>query len=151
MNYRTTLLASLLVMSFQCKLAIAGPSADLWISDVEGRLGKVNLSTGNLTYIGTAGGLVFGDIAFRRDGKLFAVGVPTGYSTVNLYEINPTNGKATIIGSTDNYELNSLTFDTDGTLYSASNALYTINTSTGKASLVGSGEPLTNLLAISLL
>jgi hypothetical protein len=109
-------------------VAHAGPT--LWIDDVSGKLGKIDVETGVAQIVGQ--GTVMSDIAFSPDGQLF------GVAFNSLYKIDATNAQSTFVGNLGT-SLNSLVFAPNGTLYGANNSLYTINPSTGAASLVGNG------------
>ncbi len=104
----------------------------LWVSDLSGGLGTVDVQTGNVNFIGNTGVAMF-DIAFAPNGDLY--GTANGSS---LYKINPDTAASTFIGSTGTF-INSLVFDSAGTLYGANNALYTLDINTGASSLVGNG------------
>jgi hypothetical protein len=103
----------------------------LWIDDVSGRLGKVDVATGDVTVVGNMG-VVMTDIAFDPTGNLY------GISFNKLYQINKDTAAPTPVGNTG-ITSNSLVFDADGTLYTANNALYKLNPSTGAATRIGSG------------
>jgi hypothetical protein len=112
--------------------SVGGPV--LWIDDVSGNIGTVDVSTGTATLIGNSG-VILTDIAFDPSGNLW------GVSFTNLYSINKVTGLATNIGSLGYYGNNALVFSSTGTLYSASDTstdLYTISTSTGQATSIGS-------------
>src|SRR5213595_1687921 len=105
--------------------------AKLWICDSAGEIGTVDGITGMVTLVGNAG-TVLTDIAFNPQGQLFGVDFNA------LYSINTQTGAATLIGNLNvgSAEMNSLVFDSSGTLYASSTQtkqLYTINTQTGQA------------------
>jgi hypothetical protein len=110
----------------------------LWIDDASGNLGTVDVTTGNVNYIGNMGS-VMTDIAFDPTGQLY------GISSSALYQINTSTAAATMVGSfgaaaaMSSTTINSLVFSSSGTLYAAGSALFTLNTSSGAASFVGFG------------
>ncbi|MFP5392351.1 MAG: PEP-CTERM sorting domain-containing protein [Gammaproteobacteria bacterium] len=103
----------------------------LYVNDVNGSLGTVDVATAHVSIIGNTGQWLT-DIAFDPNGNLY------GITFNQLFSLNKQTGAATLVGNL-NTSLNSLVFGSDGTLYGANQALYTINTTTGAASLVGSG------------
>lgn len=111
-----------------------GGSNDLWIVDKDGGLGYVNVTTGQLTYIGNMG-VVLTDIAFDPQGNLY------GISFGDLYSINKQTAQVTMIGSHNNGTgaKNSLVFSSDGRLFAAWDALYTLDVATGTSTLIGNG------------
>ena len=127
---RTVAIAAL-VLGTALTATIPGQAASLWIDDSTGTIGKVDLTTGAVTLIGSAG-VALTDIAFSPTGQLY------GIDFNRLYSINSTTGAASLIGSTGQ-SLNSLVFSAAGTLYSANTFLYTLNTSTGAATAIGRG------------
>lgn len=116
-----------------CLAIAANANADpvLWVDDSSGKLGKVDVSTGAVTLVGTMGA-VMTDIAFDPSGHLY------GITFGALYSIDAATAATTFIGNLGT-SLNSLVFSSIGTLYGANSSLYTINTATGVASLVGNG------------
>ena len=120
------LAAAVITIASTCSAAVAGPI--LYIDDVDGKLGTVDVSTGAVTVIGNTGRSLV-DIAFDPTGKLF------GITFSQLFSINTTTAAATLIGNLG-AELNSLVFGADGTLYAANSSLYKINVVTGAASKV---------------
>jgi hypothetical protein len=110
--------------------AHAGPI--LYIDDVAGNLGTVDVQTGEAKVIGFTGRSLV-DIAFSSNGDLY------GITFSQLFKLDKTNGKSTLVGNLGT-SLNSLVFSKDGTLYGASNGLYTINVNTGAATAVSNGN-----------
>lgn len=110
--------------------AQAGP--EVWVSDGNRMLGRVDVTTGAVTLVGDMGRTMW-DIAFDPLGNLFGLADGTA-----LYRINRSTAAATFVGNLGT-TLNSLTFSPSGTLYGAASQLYSINTSSGVATLVGSG------------
>lgn len=110
----------------------------IWIDDSLGNLGTVDVATGTANLIGNMG-TVMTDIAFDPTGKLY------GISSSSLYSIDTTTAAATLIGGSfsawSSYgTLNSLVFDSTGTLWAASRALFKVNVSSGALSYVGAGN-----------
>ncbi len=122
-----TILAILFTLSISIPLTYAGPT--MWVDDVYGNIGTVDVSTGTTTVIGNAG-VQLTDIAFDGSGNLYGITFDT------LYSINKTTAAAAPIGNLGvGQDVNGLTFSSGGTLYAsgASGNLYTVNTSTGAA------------------
>lgn len=112
--------------------AVASPI--LWIDDEQGGIGKVDVQTGAVTYVGNAG-VALTDIAFDRGGTLWGIGFN------NLFKVNTATGVATLVGPTGIPQGNALVFSTTGVLYASSATtplLYTVNTTTGAATSIGS-------------
>lgn len=120
-----------LVVIFGSGLVAVRAEPTIWLSDLSGNLGTVDMATGDVNIIGNTG-IAMTDIAFDANGKLY------GVDFTNLYVIDRGTATATLIGPTG-FTLNSLVFGVDGTLYSAIDQLYTIDVSTGAASPVGAG------------
>lgn len=121
-------------------LAITLPSAAahgadpvLYIDDSSGRLGTVNIETGQVEVKGLMGA-VMTDIAFAPDGVTL-YGIDFGSS---IWQINPQTAQSTFVGSTGVF-LNALVFGPDGLLYAASptTGLYVLDVMSGSASLLG--------------
>lgn len=114
-------------------LAIVASAAQadpvLWFSDSAGRLGKVDIASGNATLVGNMGEQMT-DIAFSPSGQLF------GTTFNSLYSINSTTGAVTFI-SNHFRTINALVFGQDGTLYGAGSSLYTFNPTTGANTFIG--------------
>ena len=103
------------------------------VHDSSGNLATVDVQTGTVSVIGNMGA-VFTDIAFDTSGDLY------GITFTGLYSINPTTAVATFIGPTGLSGGNALVFDSNDTLYAASNntlGIYTLNTGTGASTLLG--------------
>jgi hypothetical protein len=77
-------------------LAFASLSASaqnlLYITDINGKVGTVNLTTDSVTVLGSSG-VVLHDIGFTSNGSLYAA------TSTSLYSMNSTNGSTTLIGS----------------------------------------------------
>ena len=111
-----------------CAAAVS-PSGTLYVLENGSlkRLFTVNVATGALTLVGTVQAVVR-SIAFASDGTLYA-----GFSS--LYKLNPANGAtvATVGALGSSGYLNSLFFDTTGTLFGSTpgGAMLWINYETG--------------------
>lgn len=128
-----TLLKLTILPVVACLSAQALGDPILWISDITGRLGTVDVATGQSQVIGPEGVFIT-DIAFDAQGDLW------GVSFNNLYRINTDTGAAMLVGATGIPNGNALVFGSDGTLYAAgaqSTSLYSINTATGAATALG--------------
>jgi hypothetical protein len=113
--------------------ALAHADPIIWVDDSVGNIGKVDVPTGAVTFVGNAG-VVLTDIAFDPKGNLY--GIDFG----NLYSISTTTGAATKIASLSGAlagGANALVF---GTLFSAgftSTHLFSINPATGATTDLG--------------
>ena len=116
-------------------MAVSSAQADpiLYVSDGSGRLGKVDVATGGVSFIGNTG-VVMTDIAFDPSGNLY------GVSFTDLYSIDKSTAAISHIGSHGISGGNALVFGADGTLYAAGavSSLYTLNTTTGASTNIGS-------------
>jgi sugar lactone lactonase YvrE len=110
---------------------VANAAPVLWSGDSSGRLGTVDVATGDVNVIGSMG-VTMTDIAFDPDGNLW------GITFGSLYKIDKTTATSTLVGNLGT-SANSLVFNSSGVLYTANSSLYTIDTTTGAASLVGNG------------
>jgi hypothetical protein len=128
-KYSLTRAASFIAGLLATGFATAAPV--LWVSDVNGNLGTVDVATDKVKVIGNMGH-VMTDIAFDPMGHLYGI----GYSA--LYSVNPSTGASTLIGNMGG-TFNSLVFDASGKLYAAGTSLYSIDVTTGQASLIGKG------------
>lgn len=124
------LYAAVFAASFLVPIVV-NASPVLWSGDSSGRLGTVDVATGNVNVIGNMG-VIMTDIAFDPNGNLW------GITFNNLYKIDKTTAESTLIGNLGT-SANSLVFDSSGVLYTANSSLYTVDTSTGSTSLVGNG------------
>ena len=102
----------------------------LWVGDIFGTLGTVDVATGDVTIIGKMEKTMT-DIAFDPSGNLY------GIDGVRLYSIDKTIAAITLIGGP--VFANSLVFGSDGTLYTATSSLLTVDPTTGSSTLIGSG------------
>lgn len=127
---KTHHLGALAVATMIAGTASAAPT--LWVGDSTGKLGTVDVASGNVTVIGNMGALMT-DIAFDPAGNLY------GITGSQLFKIDRHTAVPTFVGDLGAVSVNSLVFDGSGILYGASSSLYAINTSTGAATLVGNG------------
>jgi hypothetical protein len=116
-------------------LGAAGPAQAnpiIWIDDVNGVLGKVDVATNAVTVVGNTGQILT-DIAFSPAQNLF------GITFSALYSINQATAAATLIGNLGVSDVNGLVFGENGTLYGSalSGGFYNINPATGAATLIG--------------
>lgn len=125
-----------MVTLFTCMLisgiAQAGPI--MHVHDRLGRLGTVDVDTGDVNVIGSMGQTMT-DIASDTSGNLW------GITFTGLYSIDASTASTTFIGNHGISGGNALVFGTDGTLYAAGNTtnnLYTLDTATGSANNLGS-------------
>lgn len=131
MKYKLLRSAVLLFGLFFGATVLATPI--LWVGDSSGKLGTVDVATGNVNVIGNMGATMT-DIAFDGSGNLY------GITFGSLYSINTSTAASTFIGSMGfGGARNSLVFGADGTLYAANSNLYTLDVSSGASTLVGSG------------
>lgn len=115
----------------------------IWVADVLGRLGTVNLGSGAVSVKGFMKNgsrtVVMTDIAFCPGGALYGI---TFGSDRRLYRITTTtNPRATPIGSHGQSGLNALVCDAAGQLFAHSfntARLFKVNKSTGATTVVGS-------------
>jgi PEP-CTERM motif len=104
----------------------------IWIDDIGGVLGKVNIATSTVTVVGNTDHILT-DIAFSPAQSLF------GITFSALYSINQATAAATLVGPLGVSDVNGLVFGADGTLYGSglSGGFYSINPATGAATLIG--------------
>ncbi len=130
------------VLAGFCLIAILGATiasaTPLYLADSASHLLRVDVATAQVEEVFDAG-VQFTDIAFAPSGELY--GVTSAY----LYEIDPTTGWSTLIGShgfggpSSSYGIDSLVFGPDGVLYAAgNNILISIDTLTGVGTRIGS-------------
>lgn len=122
---------------FNPSVARAG-DVTMYVVDSVNNLLTVDVETGTAHRIGPTSAQ-FTDVAFSPNGRLYGV---TGRY---LYEIDPTNGWSTLIGSHGFGEpgssdgIDSLTFDANGMLFAAGNdILISIDPRTGVGTRIGS-------------
>jgi hypothetical protein len=133
---RPAVLAAAAVVACSSTAAMAvGPS--LWVSDVDGNLGVVDVSTGNVSIIGNTGFLLT-DLAFDSNGDLW------GMNFTSLYRVNTTTAAATLVGSHGVPTGNALVFGPTGSAFEGmllaagrDGNLYSLNTSTGAGTSLG--------------
>lgn len=129
-------------LSMAVSAAVAAPI--MYVHDVSGNLGKVDVVTGNVQVIGNMG-VVLTDIGFDPAGNLY------GLSFTGFYTVDQTTAATTFVGNHGVGGANALVFSTTGTAYAAGSGnanLYTINpltgagTNLGNIGIVGSGGDL---------
>ncbi len=121
-----------------------------------GKLYRLDLSTGDTTYIGTASGVVYSGLSFQpMTGELWASVRPAVVNRDRIYKVNTSTGAATVVGNTgDGLITPSISFSAEGTLYGLKSSpqnstLITIDTATGAGTTVGlTGVP--GLLALAM-
>jgi hypothetical protein len=138
--------------------AIAFDATDsLYGGTTGGKLYRLNLATGDTTYIGAAPGIVYSSLAFSpTTGLLWASVRPTIGGKDRIYTVNTTDGDTTLVGSAGvNTVIPHIAFDPTGNLYALSgistqtNSLYTLDTLNASATLVGS-TGMQGILAITM-
>ena len=117
------------------------------------QLASVNVQTGAATPIGSPAGVPLEAMAFGPDGTLYAA----NFNTNSLYTVNPSTGKATLVGSQPGLlKFNSImdmAFDSaNNTMYAIAappsctgSSFYSINLTTGVGNLI-SNVPADNCL-----
>lgn len=108
---------------------------------VTSQFARVNVRTGDVSYIGQPYPIHMSGPVSDRDGNLYAMGFSNGpnhqppdvfIGDRYLYRINKRTGVATKIGDTGLRDIMDLSFDPSGRLYATTmNQLYVINTWTG--------------------
>lgn len=114
--------------SAACTTALAVPP--LWISDLDGTLGSVDLSDGAVTIVGQMR-VIMSDIAFDASGQLWGVSAASA-----LYRIERNTAAVTLVRGIDQH-VNSLVFGPDGQLYAANTELMTLNPQTAAVTFIG--------------
>jgi hypothetical protein len=115
----------------------AHASPIIFVDDVRGQIGTVDVATGTSTVIGLSG-VILTDIAFTSTGAMFGIDFTT------LYSINQGTGLATAVGGLGVGGMNALVGNGAG-LLAASNLngnLYSVNTATGIATTLTGSNPL---------
>lgn len=113
-----------------------------------GRLYRVNITTGDTTYIGTASGVVYAGLSLNPiSGELWASVRPPIVGRDNIYRVNPATGAAMLVGATGGGNVTpSLAFDARGKLYGMKgtatqiDTLIVIDTTTAFGTRIGSME-----------
>lgn len=106
-------------------------STIIYVSDLSGRLGTVNVTTGTSTLLGNSG-VALTDIAVTSTGTML------GIDFNNLYSVNKTTGSATYIGPLGYGGMNALV-GRGGGLVAASRlttALYAVNAASGASTVL---------------
>jgi hypothetical protein len=106
----------------------------------ESYLGSINVTTGSLTTIGSAGVFLF-DLAYdATTSTMYALGnTDQDFSNFDLYTINLTTGAGSFVGNVG-YDYTGLACSPAGTLYTYNGWIHTINKSNGTTSTVGNAE-----------
>jgi hypothetical protein len=126
--------------------AIAFADANtLYAGTGNGRLYRVNVTTGDTTYVGTAS-IVYAGLSFNPiTGTLWASVRPPIIGRDNIYKINTTTGAATLVGSTGGGNITpDIAFDAQGKLYGIKgtatqvDTLIVIDTTTAFGTRIGS-------------
>jgi hypothetical protein len=133
------------------------PGDTLYGGSMTGRLYRINPTTLDTTYIGTAAGIVYASFSFSpTTGTLWASVRPPIANRDRIYTVNTRTGEATLVGSTGDGAITpSITFSPLGTLYglkgfsSQINTLISIDTLTGVGTTIGS-TGISGLLAIAM-
>jgi photosystem II stability/assembly factor-like uncharacterized protein len=137
--------------------AIAFAADDsLYGATTTGRLYRINLATGDTTFIGTSG-LNYSGLSFSpTSGLLWASVRPPITNRDHIYTVSTGTGQAIFIGATgDNAITPSIAFGPDGTLFglkgisSQTNTLIVIDTLTAAGTLIGATN-VSGLLAITM-
>lgn len=127
--------------------AIAFNAGDtLYGATTTGRLYRLNLTTGDTAYVGTASGIVYSSLSFHPlTGVLWASVRPSVINRDRIYTINTSDGSATLVGSTGfNLITPHIAFDALGNLYgiirtgTTVNDLISIDTDSARGSIIGS-------------
>ncbi len=111
-----------------------------------GRLYRINLTTGDTTYIGTASGIVYAGFSFNPfTGALWASVRPPIVNRDKIYKVNTATGAVTEVGSTGGGNITpDITFDARGILYGIKgtatqiDTLIVIDTTTAFGTRIGS-------------
>lgn len=122
-----------------------------------GQLYRLDIATGNHTFVGTAAGISYASFAFHPiTGQLWAGVRPPLSGRDRIYTVNIANGEATLIGATGfTRPTGGLAFDPLGVLFGAigtpaqANDLITIDTASGAGTLIGS-TGLTGLAGLAM-
>lgn len=127
--------------------AIAFNAGDtLYGATTTGKLYRINLTSGDTTFIGSAASVVYSSISFNPlNQQLWASVRPTLIGRDNIYKVNTTTGTATLVGATGfNVITPHIAFDALGKLFgltrpvSSINDFIRIDTSTAVGTVIGS-------------
>ncbi len=122
-----------------------------------GRLYRINIATGDTTFIGTSAGIVYSGLTLNpRTGKLWASVRPPITGRDRIYTVNPADGDTALVGSTGGGNITPyLAFNATGKLYGLKGSstqidtLIVIDTTTAFGTRIGSlGVAGVNALAI---
>ncbi len=117
----------------------------LYGATTSGKVYRIDIATGDTTFIGLAQSMVFSGLAFSpTSGKLWASVRPPLSNRDKIYLVNTSDGDTTLVGATgDGAATPSLTFDGFGRLYglkgisSQQNSLIMIDTITAAGTVIG--------------
>jgi photosystem II stability/assembly factor-like uncharacterized protein len=138
--------------------AIAFNAGDtLYGATISGRLYRIELSTGDTVYIGTAPSTPYSGLAFRPGNSELWGSVRAGISGRDrIYKVNTTTGASTLVGSTGDHQITpSIAFAPSGVLYGLKgsgtgvNTLIQIDTNNAAGTLLGY-PGLAGLLSIAM-
>ncbi len=138
--------------------AIAFSAGDtLYAATTTGRLYRIDLATGDTTFVGLAPGISYAGLSFDPlAGQLWASVRQLIVARDRIYTVSTIDGDTTLVGSTGDGQITpSITFDPLGTLYglkgsnTQTNNLISINTTTGAGTVIGSAG-MSGLLAIAM-
>ncbi|MEO8167353.1 MAG: choice-of-anchor D domain-containing protein [bacterium] len=122
-----------------------------------GRLYRINITTGDTTYLGTAAGIVYSGLTLNpRTGLLWASVRPPITGRDRIYTVNPVDGDTTYVGSSGGGNITPyLAFDAAGKLYGLKgtstqiDTLIVVDTTTAFGTRIGSlGVAGVNALAV---
>jgi len=109
-----------------------------------GKVYRIDIPSGDTTFIGFAQGIVFAALAFSPTGKLWGSVRPPLSNRDRIYLVNTNDGDTTLVGATgDGAATPSMTFDGLGRLYglkgisSQQNSLIMIDTITAAGTVIG--------------
>lgn len=127
-----------LVLALLLGVPVAWADPDLWMHDIDGHLGTLDVATGVYDDVGvTREGtieVVLADIAFAPDGRLYGISYETQASVSSvLYRIDTATAALTRVARTDvGRPVNALVFSRTGTLLAAGgNDLVSLDPATG--------------------
>ncbi|MGA9117229.1 MAG: FlgD immunoglobulin-like domain containing protein [Bacteroidota bacterium] len=155
-SYGETLPCAAVPLGNMRAFAFAG-AGSLFGGTSTGRLYRLDLSSADTVYVGTAPGLVYAAFSFQPGtGELWASVRPPVANRDRIYRVNTSTGAALLVGSVgDGVITPSIAFGPTGILYglkgfsSITNTIITIDTSGGTGTLLGS-TGMSGLLAITM-
>lgn len=106
--------------------------------DAQARLGKVDMQTGAVEFLGSVIPLHVGALEIDPCGQVFTTGftlpnqIGELFGDTNLYRVDRQDASLTLIGDTGLERIMDMSFDPDGTLWATvGNVLYTLDMATG--------------------